>query len=270
MLLCILLLTHQVYAGFPVGRKHLLLVPTYSYYTARGYWDRNHNYTPYAGDNGKFTSSYFGLYGGYGITRKLDLVFNVPYTNQTSVQNGVSTSNNGLGDATVGLSYFFTRFESLTHFSITGSALIPMYTNPTVDKPFLGFQEYGTELKLGLAGSDKTNGKYLYYDLEAGARRFFGTEGPTQVFANFTGGVPIKKKWKVSATMGGIISSSNQDTFNPNNLTANRDFNYLRFTVAGGYSITKKVGLWANGFMDVMGSNIGRGRGFTVFMVIKI
>ena len=34
-------------------------------------------------NNGRYQSNYLGLYGGYGIGRDVDLVFNIPYVTQS-------------------------------------------------------------------------------------------------------------------------------------------------------------------------------------------
>jgi len=56
----------QSFAGFPIGRGKYLLVPSYNLYQAKGYWDKDGNYTAFS-NNGKFSSHYFSIYGGFGI-----------------------------------------------------------------------------------------------------------------------------------------------------------------------------------------------------------
>lgn len=270
LLTCAFFAQNALAGGFPIGKNHILLVPTYSYYNAKAYWDRSGTYHKYD-NNGDFTSHYFGLYGGFGLSNRFDVVFNLPYSMQSSNQNNITSTNSGMGDATLGLTYFISHFDGSKHLSISGSGIFPLYTNPssTANKPYLGFQEYGSELKVGFAGSAK-NENYAYYDFEVGARKLFSDYGTTQLFANLTAGIPLSKKWKASVTVSGLSSSSNQDTFDPNNLKANRDFGYVKINGAIAYNINKKVSIWANGYMDIGGQNIGQGRGFMAFLVFRL
>jgi protein XagA len=264
----IILFYNTAFAGFPIGKGRGMLVPSYNFYSARGYWDRSRNYVEFP-NNGRFTSHYFSVFGGFGISRKLDFVFNVPLVGQVRTENNLIKSNWGLGDVSLGLSYFFTEMDAQNHISLTGSLIVPLYQNGT--EPFIGFQKFGSEVKLGFSGSANRWTRNPYYDAELGFRQFFDRHGPTQIFFNITGGVPVSEKVKISGTIGGFNSQSSDPNqlFNANNLFANKQFDFLRATAAVGYSITANTAIWANIFTDITGSNIGRGSGFALFAVIK-
>lgn len=268
---CMLSAAKPVFAGFPIGQGRWLLVPTYTRYTAEAYWDQNRTLTPYT-NSGRFTSNYFGLYGGYGIGRDVDFVFNLPYVTNTYTEgNTIVEQFSGMGDATVGLSYFLNHFDYYKHLSVTGSIILPMYQNlPTVLLP--GFASPGIEAKLGFCGTNTTTLKDTYYDLEAGVRHYFNQGGPTQFFANATLGAPLDENWKISGTLNAVTSSSGLgNTANPNlrNALLNRDFDFLRGTLSLGYRLNRNMSLWASIFTDFAGRSIGQGRGFSTYLVIK-
>lgn len=258
------------FAGFPIGQGRWLLVPTYTRYTAESYWDANRVNNPY-NNNGRFTSSYLGLFGGFGIGRDVDFVFNLPYvTNTYTENNAIVEQFAGMGDASLGLSYFINHFDYYKHLSVTASVILPMYDNlPTVLLP--GFASPGIEGKLGFCGTNTTSLKDTYYDLEAGVRHYFNQGGPTQFFGNATLGAPLDENWKVSGTLNYVNSSSSLGNTNvvPINALLNRDFDFFRGTLSLGYRLNRNMSLWGSIFSDFTGRSIGQGRGMSVYMVIK-
>jgi len=259
-------------AGFPVGAGKWLLSPGYYYYSANGYWDANRVFNAY-GSNGRFTSNYLGLYGVYGINRNWELVFNVPFVSQTFSQTGVLIQNSSMGDVTAGISYYPEMKNLTTHFSVTGSLIIPLYQNVNytglsgITAPNIGFQSVGAEAKISLAGGSENFIKGFYYDVVAGGRQYFSTYGPTQFFFDATLGDAVDEDWKIYANFSTVSSQSNYTSTISDGI--NRDFSYFRVTAGFGYRVNKTVQLFANLFQDVSGKNIGRGHGFGLFAVIR-
>jgi len=260
-------------AGFPIGKGRWLLVPTYIHYSATGYWDDNRQLQSYT-YSGKFTSNYFGLYGGYGINRDLEFVFNVPYVIQTYSSTTIYQQNSNLGDVMLGLCYYLNHFDYYRHLSITGSLIIPFYSNDTTTstayaKVPIGFGVFGIEAKLGYAGTIQGNFLHnCYYDLDAGIRQYFATQGPTQLFFDATFGVPLDQDWKASATLRGVTSSSSS-TLSTTNNSVNTNFDYIRGEIAIGRKVNRNVSFWGSLFTDLRGKDIGKGSGFSIFAVIK-
>lgn len=247
-------------------------MPTYTRYTADGYWDKSGVASNFA-NGGRYQSNYLGLYGGYGIGRDLDLVFNIPYVTQSYLENGVKLEQlSAVGDVSVGLSYFLNHFDYYKHLSITGSLIFPMYDNVPNTYLLPGFGSAGAEVKMGFAGTNTQKLKDVYYDIEAGVRHYFNAGGPTVLFANATIGVPINEDWKISGTLNAVSASSNganlvtSPAYNP---FINRDFSYFRGTVALGRRLDRNITLWGSVFRDFSGTSIGQGQGFSVFAVIK-
>ena len=259
----------ESFAGFPIGNGRWLLAPTYIKYSANGYWDNASIFSNF-NNNGRYESDYFGLFGGIGIGRDVDFVFNIPYVQQRFLSNGnIQEQLSTVGDVSVGLSYFINHFDYYKHLSITGSLIFPMY--PTIEQTYLmpGFNSTGAEVKLGLAGTNTNVLKDTYYDIEAGIRSYFNAGGPTQFFANATLGVPFNEEWKISGTLN-LVSSNSSDNFKvPTNIFINRDFSYLRGNISIGKRINRNMTLWGSIFRDLSGRSIGQGQGFSAYIVFK-
>ena len=258
-----------VKAGFPVGNGRWLLSPTYTRYFADGYWDNTGVFNNFT-NKGRYESDYFGLYGGVGIGRDVDLVFNVPFVLQRYMENGqVQESLSTVGDVTVGLSYFLNHFDYYKHLSITGSLIFPAY--PSIEQTYLlpGFNSSGGEIKMGLAGTNTSTLKDTYYDIEAGIRTYFNAGGPTMFFANATLGVPFNEDWKLSGTFNLVSSNSSTGFLTPTNIFINRDFSYFRGNISLGRRINRNITWFASIFRDFSGRSIGQGQGFSTYMVFK-
>lgn len=179
-----------------------------------------------------------------------------------------------MGDVTAGFAYYPEMKNLTTHFSITGSIIIPLYQNVaypsslTGTVPVVGFQSVGAEVKASLAGSPENFIKNCYYDMSVGARQYFSTYGPTQFFFDGTFGVAVDEDWKIYGNLSTVSSQSNY-TSTTSSDGINRDFSYFRMTTGVGYRVNKTVQLYGNIFQDVSGKNIGRGHGFGLFAVIK-
>ena len=273
VLIFIIASTQLVWAGFPIGYGRYLIIPGYNYYNAKGYWNSDRAYSAYK--SGSFSSHYFGIYGGYGIGRRLDFLYSVPFVvqvdNNTSGDSKINTTA-GLGDAKLGLSYFFNDFDNNNHVSLTGSVIIPLYQNSTNSAlPIIGFQSLGAELKLGFAGTATGGFKNPYYDIEFGVRQFFTDGGPTQLFANVTGGVPISDTWKIAGTISGVnsVSSSAKSTSSAVFYNYNKSFDYIRIAANIGKTINDNVSIWGGIYTDIAGRSVGRGSGLSLSAVIK-
>ncbi len=265
-----LLLCQQSFAGFPLGRGGYQVIPTYNFYKATSYWDKNR--VLQTSGFGNFTSNYFSIYGGFGINRDLDFIYNVPYVVQRSISpTGVTAQTPGLGDATLGLCYYLNHYDNYKHLSFTGSLIVPLYQNVT--EPYIGFQSTGLEGKLGLAGNSQMSIRNAYYDMEVGVRQYMSVQGPTQFFTNITGGKQLNDQWKMSGTFSGVVSNSSTASsvnLSSSSITLNRDFEYWRFTINAGYILNANTTIWGSLFKDVAGRNTGQGSGLALFLVYKL
>lgn len=267
-----IIMQQQCFAGFPIGNGRWLLVPTYTRYTANSYWDNTGLVNQFPND-GVYVSNYLGLYGGFGIGRDVDFLFNIPYISQSYREGGydVYTPIAYTGDVTVGLCFFLNHFDYYKHLSLTASLIVPTYPYDETQKLLPGFGSTGAEVKLGLAGTNTTSWKDTYYDIEVGGRSYFSSGGPLQFFGNATLGVPLDEEggWKASGTLNGIASSSSAGYKTPTSSNTNRDFSYLRATLGIGRRVDRNITLWASIFKDIMGRSIGQGSGFSLSATFK-
>ena len=263
--------TSKMFAGFPIGQGRWLLVPTYTRYEATNYWDNLGTLTPF--DNkGMFQSNYLGLYGGFGIGRDLDLVFNIPYVTNRFIQNNSEIAKlSTVGDVSVGLCYFLNHYDYFKHLSLTGSLIFPMYPVDLETDLVPGFSSTGGEIKLGLSGT--ATGNFLkdsYYDVEAGVKTYFNG-GPTQLFGNAALGVPLDEdaSWKINGTLNAITSGSGNSDAISKNPYINTDFSYVRLSIGIGKKINRHVTVWGSIFKDIAGRSIGQGSGFSTYLVFN-
>lgn len=264
------IISSAAHAGFPIGRGKYLIVPSYNLYTAKGYWNGEGGYLDYT-DNGRFASHYFGVYGGVGIGDKLDLIGNINYTLQTKRETNNLQSNGSLGDATVGLQYLLNSFDYYKFLTVSGSLIIPLYTNTGGKEPYTGFQQVGGEIKMSFASTNRERLKNTYYDVTGGLRQYFSPEGPTQLFLDALFGIPLNDKNKITFSMNGVNSTSSSTAlFNPNNLNLNRSFSYFRLGAGFGTKISQSNQIFFNIFSDIFGRNTGKGSGGSIQLVVKL
>lgn len=258
-------------AGWPIGKYRNIVIPSFNYYTSKDTWDQSGNKIkgkPGAG----FTSYSFGLYAGYGITRRLDAIVNVLYPMQYSAyrdnnDNLVKQNSQGLGDLQAGLSYNIFNFGYTSFLSVMGSAIIPLYdTTKTVA---LGYASYGAELKLMYSGSIDQSWLKGYYNLEAGYRRYFDTQGPNVLIYTASLGLPLGHRNQVSFEVSGQYSSSVNKSFNPN-LALNRDYEFTKGALNYGHTFTRRFSTFFSGFYTFRGRNTGQGYGGSVQTIFKL
>ncbi|MFP5039759.1 hypothetical protein [Parasediminibacterium sp. JCM 36343] len=270
LLVCLVFGIQLSWAGFPIGKGRSVIIPGYNYYHANGYWDGKRAYSDYP--TGNFSSHYFSIYGGYGLSRRWNFLYSLPFVVQVDNNtqgNKKRLTTAGFGDAMVGLSYFFNDFDANNHVSLTGLLYFPLYSNPLKPNPIIGFQSLAGELKLGFSGSATGSLRNPYYDIEFGVRQYFNTEGPFQVFANITGGVPLSDDWKVSGTISGINSLSSAISSTQVFYNYNKDFDYVRIAANAGKVINDNVSIWGGIYTDITGRSVGRGSGLSLSAVIK-
>jgi hypothetical protein len=120
---------NQAQAGWPIGKYRNVVIPSFNYYTSHDSWNsagQKINGSPGSG----FTSYAVGLYVGYGISRRLDLVVNVLAPQQNSAYRNAKDSlikqqSSGIGDMQVGLAITWSISVTKVSFRLWGRALFP-------------------------------------------------------------------------------------------------------------------------------------------------
>lgn len=276
-IICLLLLImgsakQQAYAGWPIGKYRNIVVPSFNYYTSKDVYNSNGKKVKPDG-NSQFTSYAYGLYVGYGITRRLDLIVNVLAPNQqsqfTTTAGTTYQESFGFGDLQAGLSYALVNFDYKAYFSVQVSGIAPLYKHDE-DVLDLGYGTFGSEIKFMYTGSFNKNFlRGCYFNVEAGYRRYFDAQGPNVILYSALLGIPINKKNQVSFEIGGQRSSSSNKSFSQN-LSVNRDFAFTKGAINVGHTFSRRFSLFANGFYTFMGRNSGVGYGGALQAVLKI
>jgi hypothetical protein len=269
LLVIVLIIPYKTYAGWPIGKYRNIVVPSFSYYRQTDRFDKNDNVVKGAPGTG-FSSYSTNLYIGYGISRRLDLIANVPFLYQANrLGQGNTLINQGAGDALVGLSYNLVNFNYIRFLSVQVSGIAPMYTNTRVSSA-LGLGNYGSEVKLMYCGNlpaavfDKG-----YFNTELGYRRYYGSQGPDQVSFSGTIGYPITKHNQVSLELMLFRSFSADKSFNPD-FFAERDFAFFKPALNYGHQFTRRFSVFIGGFYVPFGINTGVGYGGSLLAVLKL
>ncbi|GAB3908712.1 hypothetical protein [Mucilaginibacter boryungensis] len=263
---------NQAQAGWPIGKYRNVVIPSFNYYTSHDSWNSVGQKVKGSPGSG-FTSYAVGLYVGYGISRRLDLVVNVLAPQQNSAYRNFKDSlikqqSSGIGDMQVGLAYNLVNFGYKSFLSVMGSGIVPLYdTTKTVA---LGYAAYGAELKLMYSGGiDNGFLKHTYYNMEVGYRRYFDTQGPNVLLYTASLGIPLGKRNQIGFEGSGQYSTSTNKAFNPN-LALNRDFSFTKASFDYGHTFTRRFSVFVTSFYTLIGRNTGLGYGGSVQMICKL
>ena len=258
------LFCNQLLADWPVGKHRTTLIPTYTYFRSTKYYDSTGKIISFnSGDH--FISNTFSFYLAHGVTRRLDFILNLPYTNVVSSSNGVTHTKSGFSDLQIGLAYHFP-FKDYKHYITTKAILIlPLYQN--LAEPYLGFASKGFQIAANYSFNPLPQ---TYLVTEASYTRYFDqSTGPNQFGYAITCGTMFLDYNYVSANFSGIISSSSDKAFN-SNLLINKDFSYGKLSLAYGRKFFRTVTPYIQGFYTIYGKNAGVGYGVSLFAIIKL
>jgi hypothetical protein len=265
----VLILPVKTFAGFPIGKYRDVVVPSFSYYQQKDRFDVNGNIVKGAPGTG-FTSYSGNIFIGYGISRRLDLIASLPLLYQVNtLGKGNTVTNQGAGDLLVGLSYNLVNYNFKRFISVQVSGIAPLYAS-NVENAGLGLGSYGSEVKLMFCGNlpeaifDKG-----YFNTELGYRKYFSTQGPSQVSFDATIGYPITKHNQINLELLFFRSYSSNKAFN-SNIFAARDYAFFKPALNLGHQFTRRVSMFVSGFYVPFGINTGVGYGGSLLAVLKL
>ncbi|TWJ04311.1 hypothetical protein JN11_00019 [Mucilaginibacter frigoritolerans] len=255
----------KTFAGFPIGKYRDIVVPSFSYYTQTDRYDINGNIVK--GQPGARFSSYStSLFFGYGITRRLDFIVNVPFVYQVNnLGKGNTVTSQGLGDLVAGLSYNLVNFNYKQYLSVQASGVIPLYSSNNGTSS-LGLGDYGSEIKLMYCGSLLGKG---YFNTELAYRRYFDLQGPNQFSYLLTMGYAVSKHNQISVDLYLFRSFSEDKAFN-SNIYAERDYAFFKPQLNFGHQFTRRFSTFIGGYYVPYGINTGVGYGGSLIAVIKL
>ncbi|NCD67966.1 hypothetical protein [Mucilaginibacter agri] len=257
-LICLLNLQHA-YAGWPMGKQRFVLGTTASIYAAKDYWDIHGKY--YTNSKAAFTSYSLGLFGAYGLSRRWDFMFSVPFSRQVAEQSTTDKYHNGLGDLQLGFSYNLINYKYKNYTSIYVGGIAPLYAK--YDEQTLGLGMFGSEIKLMNTGAFKVTDKRSFYNLEAGYRQFVGSGGPSQFTYLGAIGLAIDRTNQFTVDVSGVYSHSTDSTANSTVILAGaaRNYSYTKTSLTYGHTFSRRVVISASGFYTLTAINTGRGYG---------
>ncbi|MDT3403175.1 hypothetical protein [Mucilaginibacter terrae] len=259
--------TTQVFAGWPIGKYRHIFTPSLTFYSSKNYWDKNGKkvITP-AGTS--FNAVTLGLYGGVGLSRRLDLLASVAYSVQSSKFGGLTQATpSGLGDASLGLSYNLAAFKYKRFLSVQGTVIAPLYTVARTGNT-MGYGVLGAEGKLMYSGELSSK---AYFNVEGAYRHYFDEKGPNQVLGSITIGTALddRKKNQLTFDVGGLRSYSSNENLISVNPNLVYDGYYVKGGVSYGHKFTNKFSVFGSGFYTFAGRNAPQGYGGAVFAVFK-
>lgn len=251
-------------ADWPVGKKRLNLTPSFTYYSTSRIYDADGK-IKLSDNNGKFLSKTFALYGVAGLSRRVDLIFNVPISFVTASDIYQKERKTGVGDVTVGFAYHTPSKDLKSFFTTKALLILPVYSNVTT--PYLGYGSKGIQLAANYSFNPK---KKTYIVMEGTYARYFNEkDGPNQYGLNLNYGIELPKSQIVSFSFNHLTSSSADKTFS-SNLNINKDFMFGKISGAYGKKISRTITPFVQLFYTIYGRNSGQGLGGTMFVSIKL
>lgn len=265
--------------GIMMGKKQLCTGPVYNYSGWKNYWEgtlKRNNL-----NLGTVSTQTVSLMGSYGVTSKINLLFNVPFV-QTKASAGTFSGLKGLQDLSLFLKWkAFERKTDIGTFSLIGVGGVSL--------PLTNYVADYLPLSIGLRS--KTASARLVLDYEKG--NFFATASGTYVFRdnikidrtsyyttalhlsnevnmpnggnfNFRTGIRSRRliaeavfnSWK---TFGGFDITKNNAPFPSNKMnatTAGLNFKYIAFPKI------EHLSLLAGGGTTIAGRNVGQSTNF--------
>ena len=269
ILFSILLNPFKTFAGWPIGKHKVLVIPSFTYYSQKDRFDNNGNKIKGAPGTG-YSSYSASLYFGYGLGRKLDLIASVPLLYQQNKYTSTNEyTNHGFGDMLVGVSYNLVDFNYLRFLSVQVSGLIPLYSNNTAGTSNLGLGDFGNEIKLMFCGSlPKSIASKGYFNTEIAYRRYYNAQGPDQISFLATIGYPVSKHNQMSLDILLFRSFSSDKNFNPN-FFAERNYAFFKPSLNFGHQFTRSFSIFLGGYYVPIGLNTGVGYGGSVQSILR-
>ncbi|WP_147677349.1 hypothetical protein [Algibacter pacificus] len=250
------------------GQGDVLLSPSITHYYTDTTRDESGEKSDFS-NNGYYKNNVYKLYFATAIIgNKLSLIVNIPYVESTYGADNTLNENNQLGDVELGVKMHLKKIGEFHYLMGTVNTIIPMYNND--NGPFVGFDKFGTELKINLSGNSKWMGvNDNYHQLELGVKKFF-SGGPYQFKLYGSQAYRITHKFLVMGDMEVLLSRGDDFSVSQENIQITPDFDILKTTLNLGYEFSPKFALYAGGFKDLWNRNVSIGKGWQIFSVIKL
>lgn len=255
------------------GKGEYLISPSISHYYTDSGRDENGKKSDFS-ENGFYENYVYKVYTAAPIVaNKLSFEANIPYVQSTFKNDTYFASNNELGDMELGVKIHLKKVGEFHYLMGSFVSVFPMYNNNK--GPYIGFDMFGTEVKINISGNFKwMNVNKNYHQLEFGIKTFFNN-GPSQFKLYGSQAYRITNKFLIMGSATVLISRGDDFSVTENeNTIENPDFipnfDMVKTTLNFGYEFSPKFALYAGGFTDVWNRNVSIGRGWQIFSVIKL
>ena len=250
------------------SKGEVLLSPSVSHYYTDTKADENGTKSDFS-NNGFYENYVTKLYFSAPlISNKLSLLGNIPYVKSTYADDFIVEENNELGDMELGVKMHLKKIGEFHYLMGSIITTIPLYNNNK--GPFVGFDRFGTELKINISGNSKWMGvNDNFHQLEFGVKVFF-PGGPYQFKLYGSQGYRITKKIIVLGDVNIFLSRGDDFSVSQKNILITPDFDIVKTTLSLGYEFSPRFSLYMGGFTDVWNRNVAIGRGWQVFSVIRL
>ncbi|MGJ8762070.1 MAG: hypothetical protein ACSHXA_16115 [Polaribacter sp.] len=270
LILFLLLNTCICYSQNPwlQGKGDVLLSPSVTHYYTDTNSDNSSNKSDFS-NNGFYENYVYKLYFSTSlISNKLSLIGNIPYIKSTYGDDSTLDNNNELGDVELGVKMHLKKIGEYHYLMGSLTTIIPMYSNDV--GPFVGFDKFGTELKVNISGNSKWMGiNDNFHQLEFGIKKFFDG-GPYQFKLYGSQAYRLTDKFLVMGDVEVLLSRGDDFTVSQEDVRITADFDILKTTLNFGYEFSPNFALYAGGFSDLWNRNISVGKGWQIFSVIKL
>ena len=251
--------------GRPVGKKRLYINISGSYFFNNRFWDQDGNVQSYD-YNGKNSSLSASLSAEYGFSRRVSLVASAPFVSNRVQNDLYSNTINTMGDAQLGLRYYFANISYRTYFSVQGNLIFPLYANTsTVTK---GYGQMGSSIQLAASGDFKLFDKGFFFESYLSSSQYFGGDAPLQGQLTAAVGTSLTPKLQLSASGTSIKSYSISKAFNPlipapaKNYSSTQITGTLSRNLGRSRSLSLSYTTFISGKNTAIGSSVSLGYGY--------
>jgi hypothetical protein len=206
-------------------------------------------------DGGRFRQETLTAYVDFGISRRLDLVANVPAPFLMYANTYGSQKSAWMGDIEMGLKFRLNSGESPWAVSAQITTQFPAY--PESRNPAPGNHQEDIEARFLIGRGAKCVGRHVFWDAEAAYR--YRTGAPADQFrGDFTAGMDVTARWMLMAQFFTITSMRNGAPFESTNPSAQSDFDLYKGQGSVVLKITRKLRVQAGWTYAFAGRNTGR------------
>lgn len=256
--------TNIVKADWPIGKKRVNFSPAFGYTSTPRYFDSTGKVRASA-NGGVYSTKTIGLYAATGLSRRVDIFVNVPFSYVTASDFYTKIGKSGIGDITAGISYHTPSDDLKSYFTLKAQFFIPVYSN--LSTPYLGYGSKGAQIGVNYSFLPK---KGQFTVIEGTIARYFdNVDGPTQLGFGISHGFQLPKFQSLTFVFNHLTSISSNKIFS-SNLNSNKDFMVGRIAGSYGKRISRTITPYIQASYPFYGRNVGQGFSFSLFLSIRL